>query len=302
MQSLLRLLLCLAVLVLPLRGQSLAITLDDGPALDPTPHLSAAARNEALLKAFKAKGVQVGLFVNGIHGGDTPEGRRWLETWGRQGHLLGNHTYRHTNLDRVGQAAYREDFRKGDAFVRTLPGFAPFFRFTYLKEGADPARRDGMRQELAKAGYRNAHVTISTFDWLVDERLRAALKDKPNLDLAPYRTFYLQHLHKLARHYQELGLLVTGREIPHVLLLHHNLLNALLMEDVLETFQKNGWKLLSPREAYQDPIYAREPRTLATGESFLWQLAMEGHREGPVLTRLEQFYEAEKALMQELGL
>jgi peptidoglycan/xylan/chitin deacetylase (PgdA/CDA1 family) len=298
---LLRLLLGLS-LGTALLAQRVAISLDDAPANVPTPKWTASERNERLLAILKRHHVRVATFANGIDGGDTPEGRRLLARWGEEGHRVGNHTYSHLNLQKVSLERFTQDFLKEDDLIKGMPGYVPWLRFPYLKEGDTPEKRDGMRKVLKDHGYRNAAVTISTFDWLIDEHLRSALKRKPDTNLEPYRTYYLQHLATLFRHYRNLGKEVTGREVAHVVLLHSNLLNALFMDDVLAMLEKNGWTVISPEEAYADPIYGEEPRTLATGESLLWALAKDKGIEPGSLQSISAYYTQEQAMLEELGL
>ena len=66
---------------------------------------------------------------------------------------------------------------------------------------------------------------------------------------------------------------MLGRDVKHVLLLHHNLINALFLPDVIGMFRAKGWTLISPVEAYQDPVYRMEPDVLPAGERRLWSLA-----------------------------
>jgi hypothetical protein len=44
-----------------------------------------------------------------------------------------------------------------------------------------------------------------------------------------------------------------------VLLLHHRLLNALFLGDVVDLFRARGWAILSPDDAFADPAYQVAP-------------------------------------------
>jgi peptidoglycan/xylan/chitin deacetylase (PgdA/CDA1 family) len=285
---------------LALGAQTLALTFDDGPNWVRTPRLSPAERNEALLAALKAENAQAILFVNGIDGGDTPEGRQALAAWGQAGHLVGNHTYSHIRFKDL--AAFKQDFLRCDALIKDLPGYARFFRFPYLKEGLTLEARDGMRKALAEAGYRNAHVTIPTFDWLIDERLRIRLRKEPQANLDPYRTYYLESVLRQADRARTLALKLAHREIKHTILLHHCLLNALFLGDLIRTLKVNGWTLVGPAEAYADPIYLQEPAKLSADATLLECLARERDMIQAAPLSLDQLYEQEKAALQGAGL
>lgn len=295
-----RALLLAALGALGLAAQTLTLTFDDGPNRVQTPLLSPDARNTAILKALADAKVQAIVFANGIDGGDTAQGRAALAAWGEAGHLVGNHTYSHLRL--VDLPAFTADFQRCDAMIRGIPGYTKLFRFPYLKEGGTPEVRDGMRAALAQAGYRNAHVTIPTFDWLIDERLRSRLHHDPRADLEPYRTYYLEDVLDQADRARALALKLTGREVKQAVLLHHCLLNALFLADLIWALRANGWTLVGPLEAYADPLYQQEPRTLDTGTSLLKTLAAE---RGLIPTRtegLEEPYAKEKDRLQKAGL
>lgn len=298
--NLLRLALAMTCLSFSLQAQTLTLTFDDGPNRVKTPRLSPEERNEALLSALRKEKVHAILFANGLDGGDTPEGREALAAWGREGHLVGNHTYSHLRLTDL--APYQADVLRCDAMIRTIPGYARLFRFPYLKEGDTAATRDGMRKALAEAGYRNAHVTIPTFDWLLDERLRTRLRQDPRADLGPYRAHYIEHVLDQADRARALAQKLTGREVKHAILLHHCLLNALFLGDVIHALKVNGWSFVDPLEAYADPLYLEAPRGLDTGTGLLQALAREKGLLPDHLAGLEEAYDHEKATLREAGL
>ena len=66
---------------------------------------------------------------------------------------------------------------------------------------------------------------------------------------------------------------VTGRSITHVLLLHHNLLSALFLGDLIVALERDGFRVVAPERAYADPVFALQPETVPAGESLVWSLA-----------------------------
>jgi hypothetical protein len=75
------------------------------------------------------------------------------------------------------------------------------------------------------------------------------------------------------RYYDGLAWAVLGRGIAHTLLLHHSLLNSLFLGDLIDALRAANCALIRPEEAFQDPVFAREPDTLPAGESLIWSLA-----------------------------
>jgi hypothetical protein len=57
------------------------------------------------------------------------------------------------------------------------------------------------------------------------------------------------------------------------MLMHHNLINALFLPDVIRLFEDKGWKIIDAQSAFEDPVYQMQPDTLPAGESILWALA-----------------------------
>jgi peptidoglycan/xylan/chitin deacetylase (PgdA/CDA1 family) len=280
--------------------RQVAITIDDFEITD-HPRLSGDERHRAILGALEAHGIRAAGFPCGKRV-DSPEQRARLVEWCRRGHPLGNHTYSHAALSNVELAAYQGDVIRGEAVVRDLPTFTKFLRFPYLDEGRTAAKRDGMRKFLDEIVYRNAHVTIDTSDWYVDQRLRARLSAEPDADIIAYRDFYLEHVLGRAEYYDGLAREVLGHTIPHTLLLHHNLLNGLFLNDLLARFGTEGWQLIDASVAYGDPVFAKRPDTLPAGQSLVWALAKETGRFDDVLRYPGENDTYEKPRMDELGL
>jgi hypothetical protein len=62
---------------------------------------------------------------------------------------------------------------------------------------------------------------------------------------------------------------VFGREIPQVMLLHANRLNAAVLEDVLTMFEKKGYQFVSLAEAQTDQAFAT-PETYVSKWGPMW--------------------------------
>ena len=254
-------------------GQSIALTFDDGPDMADETALSPAARNAAILKQLAEAHLKSILFVTRTDA--NPQRNDLIRLWGIQGHGLGNHTASHLDFDHVSLADYEQELLKCESAIRDFPGFIRRFRFPYLKEGNTAEKRDRFRAFLDAHGYRSGAVSIDASDWYYSRRLSARLKDRPNADTRPYRDAYLRHLYDRAQYYDGLSRQLLGRSVAHVLLLHHNLINALFLSDVIHMFQGKGWTLIDCEVAFQDPVYAMRPNTLPAGESILWALAKE---------------------------
>lgn len=287
-----------------LQAQQLALTFDDGPRIAPTPRMTAAQRNEALLGHLQAAGAPAALFVTLHNGADTPEGLRLLKAWGAAGHRIGNHTVTHPDLNAAATTleAYQKELLACDQVIATVPGYRPWFRFTFLREGNTTEKREGMRAFLKTKGWRNASVTLDTSDWRLDERLVQVLAQRPDADLAPIREAYLSHLRQRAGAYRDLSRRLLGRDIPQVMLMHHNLLNALFLGDALAMLRKEGWTFIDPEKAYEDAVYQLQPERPAPGQSLLLSLARSrGWKLMPEFERLMDDGDFEIAALEKQG-
>ncbi|WLI88870.1 polysaccharide deacetylase family protein [Massilia sp. R2A-15] len=271
-----RLLLAAALaLATSAQAQSVAFTFDDGPKLGATPLLTPPQRNQALLDTLDRNHVQAALFVTASNGADRPEGYALAQAWGQAGHAIGNHTVTHPDLNsaKLSLAQYEQEVLDCDAIIRNLPGYQKWFRFTFLREGNTPEKRDGMRAFLKQQGYRNAYVSLDTSDWRFDDKLREILEKNPRADLAPLKALYLSHIRQRALAYRALSQQLQGRDIAQVILLHHNLINALWLNDVIAQFKTMGWSITTPAAAFADPVYQLMPDRAAAGQSLLLSMA-----------------------------
>src|SRR5579863_6531994 len=229
-------------------AQSIALTFDDGPDMADDIGLRPAERNAAILKQLADAHLRSILFVTRI---DSDEGRNELiRAWGRQGHEVGNHTATHPDFNRVSLADFENELLTCEKAIQDFPGFTRRFRFPYLKEGDTLQKRDGFRAFLDAHGYSSGAVSIDASDWYYNQRLSARLKNQPDTDTRPYRDAYLRHLYDRAQYYDRLSRELLGRSVAHVLLLHHNLINALYLADVIHMFQDHGWVLIDSEVAF----------------------------------------------------
>jgi peptidoglycan-N-acetylglucosamine deacetylase len=258
--------------------RSLAITIDD-PNTTEQPLFSWQERADHILATLDKYHLKAALFVCGKRV-DSDDGRTLVKKWDNAGHMICNHSYSHLyfNAPKMPLEIYADDFRKGDEQIKGSSNYTKLYRYPYLKEGDTAQKRDDFRALLASNGYRNGAVTIDASDWAIDDRLKARLKQDPKADTTPYRDFFIRHMLDRADYYDKLSIEVLGRSVKHTVLLHHTLLNSLYLGDLIEAFRQRSWKIIDAKEAFADPVFLRQPKTLPAGESLLWTLAKETGR------------------------
>ena len=253
------------------RAPGVAVTIDDFDLSD-TALMTASDRDTAIRKALQRHQVKAAGFVAGKYV-DGELGHRTLSAWSDDGHIIGNHSYSHRYFSGENPDELMADILKCEPLLSAYPGFRKLFRFPYLAEGKTADGRDRMRTLLKQHGYANAHVTIDTSDWYIDNRLKARLKADPTARIDPYERFYLDHIWDRATFYDGLAQSLFGHSIDHTILLHHRLTTGLFLDDMLSMFGERGWRLIDATAAFASPVFAMEPGVLPAGQSLVWSLA-----------------------------
>ena len=262
--------LAFALVATPLSASSVravAVTFDDLPVVSVLP-LGRAERDaltSALLGAIRRHRVPAIGFVNENKLADSagtidPARVALLRRWLDAGLDLGNHTWSHPDLHRIPLADFEAEVLRGERWTRQLlaeRGRTPrYFRHPFLHTGRSVAVRDSLTAFLAAHGYRVAPVTIDNGDYLFAaayDRARSA-GDSPGA--VRIRTTYLDYMDSVAAFYERQSVAILGRELPQVLLLHVNRLNADAFDAVAAMFERRGYRFISLDEALADPAYA----------------------------------------------
>lgn len=281
---------------------TISFTFDDGNPKDVSGY-KLEEWNEMILEALDRHELKAIFFVMGKDKAK-PAGTYLLQSWNDRGHYLANHSFLHLyyNSKDVSFEEFEEDFYKGDALVRQYSNYLPLFRFPYLKEGNTKTKVEQFRAVLKENQYKNGSVTIDASDWYINSRLKKRLQQDPNASIEAYKAYYIKHLLDRAAFYEQLAFALTGRHIQHNILLHHNLIAALFLDDLITTFKKEGWNCVHAHEAFKDPIYERQPTHVPAGESLIWALAKDKGTYEEQLRYPAEDSRYEKEAMDALGL
>ena len=241
-----------------------AVTVDDLPRHGPeAPGQDRLALHRVLLDALGRHHVpRVYGFVNA--GRAQPGDRVALEAWVAAGYPLGNHTAHHPDIRKVGLDAYLADVDAGEPLLAELLGPGQervwkVFRYPYLWQGTDVPSRLALRQALIERHYRIAEVTIDFDDWAYNPPYVRCLARGDRGSIAALESMLLDSAVSQLRWADDTLRRLTGRKVPHVLLLHAGAFDAHILDRLLSVYEKENVRWIPLDEALEDPVYQREP-------------------------------------------
>jgi peptidoglycan/xylan/chitin deacetylase (PgdA/CDA1 family) len=273
-------------------AKRIALTFDDAP-MRGGPLLDGPERTRRLIAALKDAGVSQAAFFVTTGNIRTPADEARIGSYAAAGHSLGNHSNSHRRLRRIGADAYLADVDEARGKLARFDNVRPWFRYPFLDEGRDAENRDAVRAGLKERDLANAYVTIDTWDWALVDLVRSAKAAGREIDLDALRDLYLEVMLSAVETYDSLAVETLGRSPAHVLLAHENDMSALFIDDLVRALRERGWTIVSPDEAYADPIAAMTPDTLHNGNGRVAALAAV---KGVERTRLADRYHDEALL------
>ncbi|MDX1645411.1 MAG: polysaccharide deacetylase family protein, partial [Thermoanaerobaculia bacterium] len=248
-----------------LPSRRIALTFDDLPAQRAArlPPARIASILPALIEELAGEGIPAIGFVNEEklwrHGELVAERVRLLERWLDAGLELGNHAHSHPDLHRTPLEEYLADILRGEEVTRRLVAERGqelrFFRHPFLHTGTDLDTKQAVERFLAEHGYRVAPVTIDNSEWIFARAYDEAL-DRADATLGERLSeAYLDYMEAMVAYYEGQSRALFGREIPQVLLLHANDLNADHLPELIDRLRQRGYRFVDLSTALEDPAY-----------------------------------------------
>ena len=256
----------------------LAVTVDDLPAHGPMPPgMQRLPTAQRMISALRRHGVRAVVgFVNGGQIRDHPERAHIVKLWLQAGFPVANHTFSHLDINHVTAAEYIADIERNEAVLAEVAGsrWARVFRYPYLHEGESAETREAVRRWLAAHGYTIAPVTVTFDDWAWNDAYARCAARRDGGAIAWLKQSFLEAAVSRLEWSQAVAEVTFGRQIRHVLLLHVGAFDAVMMNDLLEVYQKAGVKMIGLDTAMADPVYQLKTDEVWQGEStFLLQVA-----------------------------
>ena len=268
---------------------TVAVTFDDLPLT--TGELSSAtdaqAVNRSILGTLGKHHIPAVGFVNEVKlendGAIDPARVASLTAWLDAGLELGNHTYSHPSAHKVPLAAYFDDILKGERVTKPLVlargGQWRWFRHPYLQTGRDLETKHAIEAFLAEHGYRIAPVTIDNGEWIFAKAYALADAKWKRRDKRKLANAYVDYMERKTDYWERSARALFGREIPQILLVHANRLNAEQFDRIAAMLEKRGYAYVTLDAAVADPAYlSPDTFTGAGGISWIhrWTLTKSG--------------------------
>ncbi|HJQ98634.1 MAG TPA: polysaccharide deacetylase family protein [Candidatus Polarisedimenticolaceae bacterium] len=251
---------------------SMAVTFDDLPAqgFERGPAAVEHDINKKIVVTVKKRRIPAVAFVNeqGLEtdGKVDPKKVASLTIWLDAGLELGNHTYSHPSLHKVPLEQYLREIADGERVTKPLAAergrHYGWFRHPYLQTGRSLETKHAVEAYLADHGYRVAPVTIDNSEW-VFARAYAATKDAATKK--KIGSEYLDYMMRVVAYYEKQSELLFGRQIPQVLLVHANSLNAEYFDDLADRIAARGYCWITLGDAVADEAYRSADEFIGNG-------------------------------------
>jgi peptidoglycan/xylan/chitin deacetylase (PgdA/CDA1 family) len=242
--------------VAPISQKKVAITIDDLPFQSGNVYQTPEKESQAfrkVLAALKKHDVQAFGFVNG----GRIKAYHWelLDEFVAAGHVIGNHTSTHPDLNTTTVEWYEKDIAEGQEEITPWVGEIKYFRYPFLHEGPNEAKRSAIAGYLSKNSLVSVLVTIDNDDWLYNREYCQAVKLHHKYQADSIGFAYLAHMRERTSYFDSISIVKVGRSVNHILLLHMTRLNADYLDSLLTWYTDQGWQFISPQEAIADSVY-----------------------------------------------
>lgn len=239
--------------------KEICITFNELPAAESFTPVDRTEINRKILDALKKHHVKAAGFVIGKNIGNSFD---LLGEWLNEGHVLGNLTYSHQDLNEMGIEQFIKDIAAGnDILEPMLSGFGQkkrYFRYPFLHYGTTVEAKRQIKLYLEAHDIVVAHATVLVDDYLYNmtlEKLGATPDSSKYEDL---RYEYLSHVLEEVERSEEKAKALLRRPARQILQLSVNRLNAEFLDALLTALEDMGYTFVSLDYALKDKLYSAD--------------------------------------------
>jgi peptidoglycan/xylan/chitin deacetylase (PgdA/CDA1 family) len=255
--------------------RQIAITVDDLPVVSAIDHSQAHFERVTadLVRTIVRHRIPAVGFVNEgklwANGAADPARIALLEQWVAAGLELGNHTFSHLDFHAASVEDMKHEVARGDEVTRRLMArqnrVPRYFRHPYLHTGLDAGARSSLERFLAERGYAVAPVTVDNSDYVFARAYDRAVADADPHAIRKIADAYVENMQGVMEYYERQSSALFGREIPQVLLVHANALNADVFDRVAAMLEERGYVFVALDRALNDAAYRSEDTYFGAG-------------------------------------
>lgn len=239
--------------------RQIAITFDDLPMVAARNPKVRAELTEDILGVLRRWEIKSAGFVIGNNiDSDWELLIRWLD----EGHILGNHSFSHVDFHENSIQSFLSDVAKGASTIEpALSSFKQkrrYFRYPYLHYGTMKSPRKKVAEAITNDNTRLALVSVATEDYLYNLSLQRYAASRDSAVFAGIRDEYIESVLRAIVNAEDRSWRLIGRNVRHILLLHANKLNAMFLDELLESIAAIGYTFISFERALSDKVYRKK--------------------------------------------
>lgn len=257
---------------------NIAVTIDDLPFAY-SRGLTKFEKEDAyhrVLETLEKYDIQAAAFIIGqpVNNKTLP----YLRAFKERGHILGNHTYSHPDLNRVSAEDYTRNIQRCEEKISSVRDSIKYFRYSYLHRGNTIERRDSVYTWLDEENYTIVPVSIDNDEWMFNRDYVDAYAEGDSTAMDSIGNAYIQHMIMKSEYFDSLGYSLTKHRIDHILLIHMNLINADYLDELFAWYENNNWKFITVPEAISCPVYSYPEEYIGNnGISYLKRIKQTQH-------------------------
>jgi peptidoglycan/xylan/chitin deacetylase (PgdA/CDA1 family) len=199
-----------------------------------------------------------------------------LRQWVDNGATLGNHTYSHADFNRLTVGEFQEEITQGEVVTRQLmrsrQPYQLYFRHPMTHTGDTREKKEAIEKFLAGRGYKVTPHTIENSDFIFNVPYAQALQKGDEALAKRVREAYLDLTIAATEFAEKISPAIFGREIPQLLLIHANDINADSLDEMLRRFEARGYRFVTLDKVMADPAYQTKDTVVSNyGPTWLWR-------------------------------
>jgi peptidoglycan-N-acetylglucosamine deacetylase len=256
--------------------KQVAITIDDLPAL--SHGLIDFQNQEAYFGRILETLSKYNISVTGFAVGHliTRQNSNLIRNFLKSGHSIGNHTFSHTDLNKMSAKDFILDIEKNQKLLQAYQPEIKYFRYPMLHRGNTVKKHDSVYNYLKNNGYTIVPVTIDTDEADYNIAFVKSFFGNTKSNADSIGNAYINHMIAKSLEYEKRGYEIAGRGINHILLIHMNFINSFYLDYLVSWYKNNGWEIVSLEAALTDPIYNMKDIYIGQkGVSWLERIAVE---------------------------